>query len=138
MFNRPGPRLVDALEWLCDTITETSQMAPSDFPVEWVPFQTEVVQSAAKKHCRRDLVDIGDLHGAAVERGELSYTDPVTGYCVFTQLFMLQRGWCCGSGCRHCPYGHQNVMDLERKSRLSSPINVEGTGCPHKSPPKPN
>jgi len=23
---------------------------------------------------------------------------------VFTALFHLQRGQCCGSGCRHCPY----------------------------------
>lgn len=23
---------------------------------------------------------------------------------VFTALFHLQRGQCCGNGCRHCPY----------------------------------
>jgi hypothetical protein len=23
---------------------------------------------------------------------------------VFTAAFLLQRGYCCGSGCRHCPY----------------------------------
>jgi biotin synthase-like enzyme len=23
---------------------------------------------------------------------------------VFTALFHLERGQCCGSGCRHCPY----------------------------------
>ncbi|MCB9316543.1 MAG: hypothetical protein H6574_05250 [Lewinellaceae bacterium] len=26
------------------------------------------------------------------------------GYCVFTEYYLLQRGKCCGSGCRHCPY----------------------------------
>jgi len=26
------------------------------------------------------------------------------GYLVFTEHFLLQRGKCCGSGCRHCPY----------------------------------
>lgn len=30
-------------------------------------------------------------------------------YMVFTAAFHLKRGYCCGSGCRHCPYGHQNV-----------------------------
>jgi hypothetical protein len=27
------------------------------------------------------------------------------GYWVFTQHYLLKRGWCCGNGCRHCPYG---------------------------------
>jgi hypothetical protein len=26
------------------------------------------------------------------------------GYVVFTAQFLLRRGYCCGSGCRHCPY----------------------------------
>ncbi|WP_436518056.1 DUF5522 domain-containing protein [Ekhidna sp. To15] len=28
---------------------------------------------------------------------------------VFTEKFHLKRGYCCGSGCLHCPYNHQNV-----------------------------
>ena len=24
---------------------------------------------------------------------------------VFTEAFLLRRGHCCESGCRHCPYG---------------------------------
>ena len=48
-------------------------------------------------------------HDAAVERGEERYTDPETGASVFTELFHLNRGFCCGSGCRHCPYDHVNV-----------------------------
>ena len=27
------------------------------------------------------------------------------GYCVFTELYHKQRGFCCKSGCKHCPYG---------------------------------
>ena len=26
------------------------------------------------------------------------------GYIVFTAKFHLQRGECCGNGCKHCPY----------------------------------
>jgi len=26
------------------------------------------------------------------------------GLVVFTAAFHLNRGFCCGSGCRHCPY----------------------------------
>ncbi len=25
-------------------------------------------------------------------------------YIVFTAAYHLKRGYCCGSGCRHCPY----------------------------------
>jgi hypothetical protein len=27
------------------------------------------------------------------------------GYIVFTEKYHLKRGYCCLSGCRHCPYG---------------------------------
>jgi hypothetical protein len=26
-------------------------------------------------------------------------------YMVFTEAYHLRRGYCCNSGCRHCPYG---------------------------------
>ena len=26
-------------------------------------------------------------------------------YLVFTESYHLRRGYCCNSGCRHCPYG---------------------------------
>ena len=28
------------------------------------------------------------------------------GYIVFTEKHHLKRGYCCESGCRHCPYGY--------------------------------
>jgi hypothetical protein len=27
------------------------------------------------------------------------------GLYVFTEQYLLKRGYCCQSGCRHCPYG---------------------------------
>jgi Family of unknown function (DUF5522) len=27
------------------------------------------------------------------------------GLMVLTALYLQKRGYCCGSGCRHCPYG---------------------------------
>jgi hypothetical protein len=27
------------------------------------------------------------------------------GLYVFTERYLLNRGYCCQSGCRHCPYG---------------------------------
>lgn len=32
------------------------------------------------------------------------------GNFVFTELYHLLRGSCCGSGCRHCIYGYKNVV----------------------------
>ena len=52
---------------------------------------------------------IWTLHESACERGEATYVDPQTGYMVITKIGHLERGTCCGSKCRHCPYGHENV-----------------------------
>jgi hypothetical protein len=33
------------------------------------------------------------------------------GLYVFTEHYLLKRGYCCQSGCRHCPYGfHEGKM----------------------------
>lgn len=31
------------------------------------------------------------------------------GLMVLTERYHLKRGYCCGNGCRHCPYGHVAV-----------------------------
>ncbi len=31
------------------------------------------------------------------------------GYRVMTESFLKKRGWCCGCGCRHCPYDYENL-----------------------------
>ena len=37
MFNRPGPRLVDCLEWLAATMLARPDLAPKEpFPFEWL------------------------------------------------------------------------------------------------------
>lgn len=43
-------------------------------------------------------------HSAALREGEPGYVDPVTGLYVFTAAYLADRGTCCHSGCRHCPY----------------------------------
>ena len=53
--------------------------------------------------------EIEALHVASISRGEETYTDPATGFTVFTAIAHNKRGYCCGSKCRHCPYGHTNV-----------------------------
>lgn len=45
-----------------------------------------------------------EAHAAAIERGEDGYIDPITGLYVFTSAYLTDRGTCCDSGCRHCPF----------------------------------
>lgn len=33
-------------------------------------------------------------------------------FLVFTAAFHLRRGYCCGSGCRHCPYPKPDAREL--------------------------
>ena len=36
------------------------------------------------------------------------------GKWVFTAAYLLKRGYCCRSGCRHCPYGYVHEEDKGR------------------------
>ena len=36
------------------------------------------------------------------------------GFMVLTGIFLKKRGYCCGSGCRHCPYA-KDAEDIHNK-----------------------
>jgi len=36
------------------------------------------------------------------------------GYVVLTSAFLLERGYCCGNGCRHCPFQYENVPEPKK------------------------
>jgi hypothetical protein len=40
--------------------------------------------------------------GELIEGEDFYFEGP---YMVFTEKFLRARGYCCESGCRHCPYG---------------------------------
>ena len=48
--------------------------------------------------------EILTAHSAALAAGEAGYLDPATGLFVMTAGYLAERGTCCDSGCRHCPY----------------------------------
>lgn len=50
--------------------------------------------------------------------GEDYYVDK-NGLLVFTEKYLLQRGACCGNGCRHCPYDYKSVAEPIRSKLLS-------------------
>jgi Family of unknown function (DUF5522) len=41
------------------------------------------------------------------------------GYIVLTAKYHLQKGFCCGNGCKHCPYAYENVSEPKRSELLS-------------------
>lgn len=49
------------------------------------------------------------------------------GFWVFTEKYHLDRGHCCGSGCRHCPYenAERGVRNAESKSDTEGSNRVD-------------
>ncbi|MCX8080053.1 MAG: DUF5522 domain-containing protein [Bacteroidia bacterium] len=35
------------------------------------------------------------------------------GFIVFTEKYHLKRGYCCGNGCKHCPYKPKNKSEKQ-------------------------
>jgi hypothetical protein len=40
------------------------------------------------------------------------------GLMVLTEKYHLERGYCCGNGCRHCPYDYERVSEPRRSQLL--------------------
>jgi iron complex transport system substrate-binding protein len=83
-FARPGPRVVEGAELLAELIhLELFDSSTSPFANSFQP------------------IDIPQLKGELTEARDY-YTEG--GAMVFTASYLQRRGYCCGSGCRHCPY----------------------------------
>jgi iron complex transport system substrate-binding protein len=89
-FNRSGTTIVDTVEILAEILHgyPAGQRGKA-----WIS-DTKL----------RQMVQIQKLHEHACARGLPTYRDPLTGYDVFTANYLRERNYCCGSGCRHCPY----------------------------------
>lgn len=53
------------------------------------------------------------------------YEDPDTGLSVMTRQHHINRGFCCGNRCRHCPYLHVNVRKITPEA---NEIDLSGGG----------
>jgi iron complex transport system substrate-binding protein len=89
-FNRSGTTIVETVEILAEIL---HGYPSGHWQSAWMTYST-----------RRDSPSITELHARACARRQPTYVDPQTGYDVFTADFMRRRGYCCGNGCRHCPY----------------------------------
>jgi len=83
-FARPGPRVVEGAELLARLI------------------HPELFDSPANDLANAfHVVDVSLLKGEVTE-GRDYYLEG--GVMVFTASYLKRRGYCCGNGCRHCPY----------------------------------
>jgi iron complex transport system substrate-binding protein len=85
-FARPGPRVVEGAELLARLIH------PEAFAGDALP-----ADFANAFHA----VDVNLLQGKLNENTDYYLEN---GAFVFTADYLKRRGYCCGSGCRHCPY----------------------------------
>jgi hypothetical protein len=51
--------------------------------------------------------------------GEDYYMSP-EGRVVFTEKYHFDKGYCCGNGCRHCPYDFEGVPEPRRSELIES------------------
>lgn len=42
------------------------------------------------------------------------------GLVVLTEKYHLDRGYCCGRGCLHCPFDHEAVPEPKRSELLAA------------------
>jgi hypothetical protein len=51
------------------------------------------------------------------EEGEDYYYN-ADGFFVLTKEYLLARGYCCGNGCKNCPYDYKNVPEPKRSEYI--------------------
>lgn len=52
------------------------------------------------------------------------------GYMVFTEAYHLSKGFCCGNGCKHCPFEYEAVPEPRKSLLLQHQTNtVERDDC---------
>jgi Family of unknown function (DUF5522) len=47
-----------------------------------------------------------------------------TGFVAFTEEYLLSRGYCCGNGCKNCPFDYKNVVEPRRTELLNKRIET--------------
>jgi hypothetical protein len=57
------------------------------------------------------------LNNQLIEGEDFYYNED--GLFVFTEKYHLDKGICCGNGCKHCPYNFINVPEPRRNELLS-------------------
>ncbi|MEI6087719.1 MAG: DUF5522 domain-containing protein [Bacteroidota bacterium] len=54
-----------------------------------------------------------------IPHNNLDYYIDENGLFVFTEKYHVAKGYCCGHGCRHCPYQFESVPEPKRTYLLN-------------------
>ena len=84
-------------------------MPRKPFGVKYFSMSTIITGKVPKFVIMNNALDPNNL-----KEGEDFYYTP-EGYKCFTEKHHLKRGYCCKSGCRHCPYGFDKKTGLLKK-----------------------
>jgi hypothetical protein len=49
------------------------------------------------------------------------------GYIVLTEKYHLKKGYCCGNGCRHCPFHYDAVPEPKRSELIKKGYGKENS-----------
>jgi len=75
------------------------------FRVEQLPYK-RVSKVVKRPNTGRNMAkESAKTKVGGLKQDEYYFTDQ--GFLVFTKEYHQRRGYCCKSGCRHCPYGYQ-------------------------------
>jgi len=138
-FASPGPLLVGGAAIVASCAYSTMEYAHVHNAIQQLEFSPLEGQGWCKVDCCTKVPDIEDLepkgkdfsvvHEEACAAGQMTYADPETGYFVFTELSHKKRGKCCGSGCRHCPFNHENVKDKAKHIKQPAFLYDPSSDC---------
>jgi hypothetical protein len=66
------------------------------------------------KNVRRFVTTNRPIRKALVEGEDYYFND--LGFMVFTEKYLLERGSCCKSKCKHCPYGFTSAENTKAQA----------------------
>ena len=75
-------------------------------------------ESSKNKDSEKTTLPEGEPEGA-------DYYFNNDGLVVFTAAYLLERGYCCGNGCKNCPYDYKAVPEPKRSKLLEQRRNDE-------------
>ena len=53
------------------------------------------------------------------------------GFVVLTEKHHLNRGYCCGMGCRHCPFDYEGVPETKQSELLAKRLHEKENEKPN-------
>ncbi|MBB1283460.1 DUF559 domain-containing protein [Flavisolibacter sp. BT320] len=116
----------DEVLFKTEATLETIKTALQQLP--FLPKKNFIQKSASpqsKAGAAGSLPPLGEGLGMGAGQEEDYYLTE-DGRVVFTANYLRKRGYCCGNGCRHCPFNYEAVPEPKRSALLEKRANLGG------------